>query len=115
MKEQKEYNPESYSWANRCLLISLGLITLGFIGVPLVHLIGIAMLIGSLVLYRRVSIARTKASIKSIPLDSKVSKIKLGFESINHISLSDEDMHDLPDNELKKYYKAGEKAMKGKR
>ncbi len=114
MKERKEYNPESYSWANRCLLISLGLITLGFIGVPLVHLVGIAMLLSSLVVYRRVSVARSKASIKAIPLDSKISTIKLGFKSINHIQLTDEDMHDLPDNELKKYYKAGEKAMKGK-
>ena len=48
-------------------------------------------------------------------LEAKISTIKLGFKSINHISLTDEDMQNLPNNELKRYYKAGEKAMKGKR
>ena len=48
-------------------------------------------------------------------LEAKISTIKLGFKSINHIQLTDEDMQNLPNNELKRYYKAGEKAMKGKR
>ena len=47
-------------------------------------------------------------------LEAKISTIKLGFKSINHIQLTDEDMQNLPDNELERYYKAGEKAMKGK-
>ena len=114
-KKQKEYDLQSYSWANRCLLISLGLIALSLTGVPLVHIVGIVMLLGSLILYTEVSVARSKASTKAIPLDSKISTIKLGFKSINHISLTDEDMHNLPNNELKRYYKAGVKAMKGKR
>lgn len=37
----------------------------------------------------------------------KIYKIKLGFEEINKIELSDDDMLDLPSKELKRYYKAG--------
>lgn len=47
-------------------------------------------------------------------LEAKTSIIKLGFKSINHITLTDKNMYDLPDKELERYYKAGERAMKGK-
>ena len=59
-------------------------------------------------------VATTTDSNDKDPLEIKISTIKLGFKSINHISLTDEDMHNLPNNELKRYYKAGVKAMKGK-
>lgn len=50
------------------------------------------------------------SSSDSTPTDDdarKIYLIKLGFEDINKIELSDSDMLELPTKELKRYYKAG--------
>jgi len=68
-KEQNINDPLSYAWANKCLLIALGLIggsiLLALIGLPtlggLLGLAGVFMLIAAIFLYLKVFVARSES------------------------------------------------------
>lgn len=68
-KEQNINDPLSYAWANKSLLIALGLIggyiLLALIGAPtlggLLGLVGVVMLIATIFLYLKVFVARSKS------------------------------------------------------
>jgi len=56
-------DPNSYSWANKCILMGIVFVVMGFV-VSLIGLVGIVFLVASIILYAQVYFRRKKQKKK---------------------------------------------------